>query len=91
MIFSQSYTRISRKVVGNKQTFNRQDEEIKLFEDKVITASHQFPIEDVWDISFKRMSGQGFLYLHTTSGVYSFVTEYDPCSFIEAYKKLKLK
>ncbi|WP_210366523.1 hypothetical protein [Bacillus sp. REN3] len=89
MICSHRYIKVNRKVMDNTQIFIRQEEQIKLYPDKVITASHHFMIRDILDISFREMSGKSFLYLHTTSGLFSYLTEDHPHLFMKAYRLLK--
>ena len=61
-----------------------------MYDDRITTASDIFYLQDILDITFKNMSGmKGFLYLHTTRGVYSFLTNAKPDRLIEVYKEIK--
>ena len=49
-----------------------------------------FLIKDVLDISYRIISKEiGFLYLHTTRGMYSFQMRSNPEQFIKEFKKIK--
>lgn len=92
MLCSHSYYRVDRTVKENSQLFKKKKEFIKMYVDRIITASEQFDIDDVHDISYKNISGEkGFLYLHTSSGMYSYVTESKPNQFMKIYKELKTR
>ncbi|SFP93371.1 hypothetical protein [Salibacterium halotolerans] len=59
-----------------------------LFEDRLESHIHHYPLRDVFDISFRWEPGQiGFLYLHTTSGVRTFQIKTDPSPFIDAFRQ----
>jgi hypothetical protein len=58
--------------------------------DCVDSGTDYFQLRDVLDISFKSItSNSGFLYLHTTRGVFPYHTKSNPQEFIRTYKKLK--
>ncbi len=62
-----------------------------LYKERIVTKYHEFRIEEVFDLSYKVIGGnEGFLYLHTSQGVFSYMVSADPQAFIEAYKKLVL-
>ena len=64
--------------------------ELLLNSDKITSASHQFELRNVHDISHKTFSfGGGILYLHTNQGVFSYKIQVNPASFIHAFKSLK--
>jgi hypothetical protein len=90
VLCSHIYLTVKRRIKNNEQIFEENEEIIKVFEDRITTASEDFKLHDILDISFKNMSGKkGFLYLHTTSGVYSYITNIEPVRLIEVYKELK--
>ena len=90
MLCSHIYIKVYRTVRNNAQIIEESEELIEIFEDKIITASERFDLKDILDISFKKISAKnGFLYLHTTSGLYSYVTETNPHKLIKIYKDLK--
>ena len=88
-IASLSYYKVERNIFGLEQTIHKQDRWIYLYQKKVVTAYREFPIHEVFDISYRSMGGSGgMLYLHTLNGVYSYTVTEDPQFFIEAYKAL---
>ena len=87
IISSISYTKINRTIEFNQQKSVKTEHRIMLYESKILTSSHQFKIENVFDISYRVLSeDSGFLYLHTNQGVFAFVVTSDPSSFMEKVK-----
>jgi hypothetical protein len=81
---------VTRKISNNEQLFEENEELIKIYEDKLTTATEHFKLSDILDMSYKNFSGKnGFLYLHTTSGVYSYITSNQPDELIKIYRELK--
>jgi hypothetical protein len=90
IISSQPYIKVSREIKYNEQHYIETQHLLYLYEDKIITASKQFPLKDVFDISYRSLSkSYGFLYLHTNQGVLSYTVRTNPRQFIKAYKKLR--
>ncbi|WP_018757314.1 hypothetical protein [Paenibacillus terrigena] len=88
-IAALSYYKVERNISGLEQTIHKQDRWIYLYQEKVVTAHREFPIQEVFDISYRSMGGDGgMLYLHTLQGVYSYTITEDPQSFLKAYKAL---
>ncbi|ALC83680.1 MULTISPECIES: hypothetical protein [Bacillus] len=63
--------------------------DINLFEDGIAVKADKYPLESVWDVSYRKKGNFGFLYLHTSRGVRSYLIKEAPDDFINAYKKLK--
>jgi hypothetical protein len=85
----QSYYKVERNVTGLEQTIMKQERWIYLYQDKVVTKYREFPIQEVFDMSYRSMGGNGgLLYLHTQQGVYPYTVAEDPQNFIAAYKVL---
>lgn len=90
IISLQPYIKISREIKYNEQHYIETEHFLYLYEDKIITASSQFPLENVFDISYKSSSNSyGFLYLHTNQGVLTYTITTNPYHFIRAYKKFR--
>lgn len=90
MLCSHGYLKVNRRIVDNEQIYEENEQFITMYHDRITTASDIFYIHDILDITFKNMSGmKGFLYLHTTRGVYSFYTNAKPDRLIRAYKEIK--
>lgn len=85
------YYKIIRSVDGLDQRMEEQAREMVLYEDRIVTKYHHFPIKKVFDLSYRHMGeGIGLLYLHTQQGVYSYTLKDDPKSFITAFKNLTM-
>lgn len=85
----QPYYKVEREVTGVDQKTVVHDRIIYLYENKIVTGFREFPIDNVFDISYRQMGGEeGLLYLHTKQGVYSYTVKTDPRKFIDAFKKL---
>lgn len=89
-IAQQSYYKIHREVTRTEQTMVVDDRSMYLYEHKIMTQYREFPIEDVLDMSYRKMGVEGgFLYLHTLQGVYPYTVRADPSEFINTFKELK--
>ncbi|PZD96996.1 hypothetical protein DNH61_04940 [Paenibacillus sambharensis] len=84
----QPYYKVKRVVTGLEQQNIVADRMMYLYVDKIVTQHRQFPIRDVFDMSYRRLGGGegGFLYLHTSKGVYSYTVHEDPQPFIRIFK-----
>lgn len=90
MLAIQSYYKIHRKVTSIEQTTVVHERSMYLYEHKVTTQYREFPIDEVFDMSYRKMGAEGgFLYLHTKQGVYPYTVRADPNEFISAFKELK--
>lgn len=85
----QPYYKVEREVTGIEQKTVVHDRFMYLYEYKIVTGFREFPIDHVFDISYRQMGGEGgLLYLHTKQGVYSYTVNADPRKFMDAVKKL---
>lgn len=90
LLCSQIYLTVHRKIEGNEQKYEENKEVIRIYEDRLTTASEHFQLRDILDISFRNISdAKGFLYLHTTRGLYSYVTDNEPQQLMRIFKELK--
>lgn len=83
----QTYVEVKREIDGiEKREFN-QEHAMYLYQDRLITANHKFTIREVLDMSFRRMGDKGGLfYLHTDSGLYTYMVKSSPQEFIRMFK-----
>ncbi|MBP1155747.1 MULTISPECIES: hypothetical protein [unclassified Paenibacillus] len=89
-IAKQPYYKVQREVSSTEQKTVVHDRWLYLYEDKIVTGYRRFPIDEVFDMSYRRLgSEEGVLYLHTKQGVYSYTVKADPGTFIEAFKELE--
>ncbi|MFC7679334.1 hypothetical protein [Paenibacillus sp. GCM10028914] len=85
----QPYYKIRREVGSTEQRTIEENRTLYLYNDKIVTQYREFPITDVFDVSYRKMGETGgFLYLHTKLGVYSYTVKDNPASFIKAFKSL---
>lgn len=64
--------------------------ELQLTMDGIMSDSHKFKLQHVYDVSHKPFSfGGGLLYLHTNQGVFPFQIQENPSNFIQGFKLLK--
>ncbi|MEK3734782.1 MULTISPECIES: hypothetical protein [Paenibacillus] len=86
----QTYYKIRREVTAIEQRTVEQERTMYLYKDRVVTAYREFPIAQVFDLSYRKMGGgtEGFLYLHTQQGVYAYTVKEDPDPFIQAFRNL---
>lgn len=86
----QTYYKILREVTAIEQRTVEQERTMYLYEDRIVTSYREFPITQVFDLSYRKMGGgrEGFLYLHTQHGVYAYTVKEDPTVFIKAFKNL---
>lgn len=88
IIFPQPYIKMIRTIKWNQQYVTETQHFLDLYEDKIITASQQFSLKNVFDISYRSLSlNNGFLYLHTNQGLFSYNVKTNPSLFIDEYKK----
>lgn len=87
LIAQHEYIKLERQVTGLEQNQIEHNRIIYLYEDRVVTAYREFPINIVTDISYKAIANDGgLLYLHTMRGVFMYQVKQSPERFIEAYK-----
>lgn len=92
LIFSQPYVKVIRKIDKNQQLYIQTIEYIHLFENRIETEIQTFSLNNVFDMSFKSFSSNnGFLYLHTHQGVFTYSVESNPSELITLFKNLKSK
>ncbi|CAJ1314120.1 hypothetical protein [Paenibacillus nuruki] len=88
----QPYYKVERKIERKNDGLEQQhwiDERMLiLYQDRVTTHRREFAILDVFDMSYRTFSdGEGFFYLHTRKGVFSYMIREDPSLFIQAFKE----
>jgi|SRR5690625_3041252 len=94
LLAKQVYFKIQRKVCSTEQKEIEERRTIYMYPSKIITKHREFLMKDVLDISYrkiKKSGDMGLLYLHTTSGLYSYTIKTSPSLFIETFKKHKLR
>lgn len=87
---AQPYIKIIREVTSIEQKDVEHERTLYLYSDKVVTAHHEFPIQKVNDMSFRKFGADGgLLYLHTNSELHTYIVRTSTDKLIEAFKNLK--
>lgn len=84
----QPYYKVERKINHLHIEIIEHHRLLKLYPDKIVSKYREFPIEKVFDLSYRSISSDhGMLYLHTQEGVYPFTLKENPRLFIQAVKQ----
>lgn len=87
LLAKHPYIKTERKLTSTLQYEVEHNRYIFLYNEKVVTEHREFPINEVMDFSYRKLTNQGgILYLHTTHGVYSYIVESSPQDFIEIFR-----
>ncbi|WP_251283248.1 hypothetical protein [Cytobacillus sp. AMY 15.2] len=90
IIASHPFITVTRKIDWNQQQYIEQELYLYLYEDHILSPSEKFLLDEVWDMSYRNSNCEiGFLYLHTSRGLFSFQVKSEPSHFINLYKDLK--
>jgi len=88
----QPYVIIERAIANQEQMITVHAHELHLFKTKIVSHLREYTLHNVYDLSYKIISGkEGFLYLHTNQGVYSYIVRTDPSAFIREFNDLRSK
>ncbi|MEN2766993.1 hypothetical protein [Ornithinibacillus xuwenensis] len=89
LLAKQEYIKIERKVYSIEQVDIEHKRFLHLYTDKITSQHREFPIQDVLDISYREIGGEGagLLYLHTIRGVYSYTVKSSPKHFMDIFKE----
>ena len=87
VLATQAYSKTVREVTRIGKSEVEEKRMMYLYPEKLVTAHREFSIEKVLDMSFRKMGAEGgLLYVHTTSGVYSYTVDASPKAFIDVFK-----
>ncbi|RDW15740.1 hypothetical protein CWR48_18565 [Oceanobacillus arenosus] len=88
LIAQQQYVKVERIVSSISQVDTEHQRTMYLFNEKLVTKHREFPIQDIHDLSYRPIGGEGgLLYVHTTNGVYAYTVKSSPLPFLNAFKK----
>ncbi|GIP37850.1 hypothetical protein J31TS4_11300 [Paenibacillus sp. J31TS4] len=88
-VAEQGYYKVLRESNGLEIKTVVQRRKLVLYRDRLETRYRRFALQEVHDISYRRIGGQeGMLYLHTSMGLYPYTVDEDPQPFIDAFKGL---
>ncbi len=89
-LVAQPYIKIIREVTSIAQRDVEDERTLYLYPDKVVTAHHEFPIQKVNDMSFRKFGADGgLLYIHTNSELHTYIVRTPTDKLIEAFRNLK--
>lgn len=89
LLAEHPYYKVERQISEQGPTTVIHSRRLLLYTDRLETRHRNFPLSQVFDISFRPFGGEALMiYLHTHQGVYTYMTETDPKPFILAYKSL---
>ncbi|MBB3113444.1 hypothetical protein FHS18_005556 [Paenibacillus phyllosphaerae] len=87
LIAQHPYYKIERNLSSEGPSTILHNRVLSLYTAKIVTFAREFPLSEVYDMSYRRMGvEEGLLYLHTNRGVYSYQVHSDPTAFIDTYK-----
>ncbi|OMD39064.1 hypothetical protein [Paenibacillus odorifer] len=85
------YYKIQREIKDGEQRSFPCNRLMYLYKDRIVTRHREFPIKDILDMSYRSMGDTGgMFYLHTSKGVYAYLVECDPESFINTFKEQQM-
>lgn len=85
---AQPYIKIKREVTSTKQIDTEHDRMLYLYANRIVTEHREFPLADVIDVSSRKFgTTNGLLYIHTSSGLFSYTVKTSVEEFINIYKK----
>ncbi|NMM51115.1 hypothetical protein [Paenibacillus aquistagni] len=86
----QPYVKVERAMIDFEQKSIVHHCELIIYTDRIKTDRHEFPMKEVFDMSYKQVGGgEGFLYLHTVFGVYSYMLKDHPAEVLKVYRSLQ--
>ncbi|MFD1362682.1 hypothetical protein [Lentibacillus salinarum] len=84
----QPYVKMEREIGLTGQHYVEENRRLYLYADRIVSRHHVFPIEKVWDMSYRPVSDDGgLLYLHTSEGVHVYTLKESPEHFIEVFRQ----
>jgi len=87
IIAKQPYIKVIREVSSIGKSEREEERTLYLHEEKIVTAFHEFPLHEVFDLSYRKIGEKGgLLFIHTNHGVYSYTVTSSPEKFIVACK-----
>jgi len=88
----QKYIKVQREMdyINFKQKFIEEERNMYLYMDKIVTKHHEFPLNNIYDLSFKPFGkAGGILYIHTNNGVFTYNVDSDATEFINTFKQFQ--
>ncbi|HBZ08860.1 MAG TPA: hypothetical protein DEO65_03105 [Bacillus bacterium] len=83
----QPYIKVHRQIVDAEIICREEERRIYLYHDRLITKHRVFCNKDISDLSYRRIGDEGgWLYVHTSRGIFSYNVPSSPESFIKAFR-----
>lgn len=86
LLAEQHYIKIERHVNGLEQKSIESSRILYLYDEKVVSKHREFPIQDVSDVTYRKVGPDGgMLYVHTMKGLYSYIVKSSPMDFVNTF------
>lgn len=90
MIMRQLYFTVTRRIINHSQEIIHKEAFLTMYEDKIETENVIFYMKEIYDLSYRKLTSDlGFLYIHTSKGMFPFKVFEEPSEFIRLYKLKK--
>lgn len=89
VIASHPYIKVIREVTGLEKAETKDKRELKLYQTKLTTRHREFNIEELIDVATRQIGEEGgLIFIHTTSGLFSYTVEEIDKTFIHIVNNL---
>lgn len=86
LLAKHAYIKVEKHVSGLRMERIRQERTLYLYRDKIVTKHREIAMDDVRDLSFRKMSGSGgVLYVHAAQGMFTYPMTERPDELLAAY------
>lgn len=86
---THTYIIVDRKIKENQQCITQDEYTLTLHNHCIESYSQQYNIDHVYDMTYRKVNINYFLYLHTNKGVTAFQTKENPDAFVKSFKQMK--
>ncbi|SET21647.1 hypothetical protein SAMN05216389_10717 [Oceanobacillus limi] len=88
IIAEQTYYKMERRISSVDQIDIEHERTLYLYNDRIISKHREFSIQEIMDVSYRKLGQEGgLLYLHTKRGVFSYTVKSSPDNFVERCKE----
>lgn len=89
IIAKHPYIKVIREVTGLEKTETKDKRELKLYQTKLTTRHREFNIEELVNVAVREIGEDGgLIFIHTTSGLFSYTVEIIDEKFIHIVNNL---
>jgi len=87
LLAKHAYIKVEKHVSGLRMERIREERTLYLYRDKIVTKHREIAMDDVRDLSFRKMYGSGgLLYVHATQGMFTYPMTERPDDLLAAYR-----